>query len=209
MSAGRRRYFSCVSGSDPGGAFALTGRMPSQRPKMRMRMIPVTNSGTTVSERPPSGDDPVDSGVASQRGDDAAEDRERDDDDERDRGELHRVDEGVAEQLADGHVVGERVSEVSVEKPREPVPVLREDRAVGAELVVQVLDRGLVGEGAEDAPGDVAREHLGADEDEHAQEKKRDEGEAESFEQEPSHHPPERGSRGPEAPADCACDSMP
>ena len=59
-------------------------------------MIPVTNSGTTASESPPSVIAPVDQPVALQSAaNDAADDRERDDDDERERSELQRVDKSV------------------------------------------------------------------------------------------------------------------
>jgi hypothetical protein len=79
-------------------------------------------------------------------------------------------------------VVGERVSEVTLEEAGDPVPVLGQERAVGAELVVEVLDRALVCERPQDAACDVPRQHLGADEDEHAQKEQRDEGEAHALE---------------------------
>ena len=49
---GSRRYFTWVAAFAPGGAVALTGSHWSQRPKIRMRTIAVTNSGIAVSDRP-------------------------------------------------------------------------------------------------------------------------------------------------------------
>jgi hypothetical protein len=44
----------CVSGLALSGAFALTGSTSSHSAKIRISMIPVTNSGMTLSDSPPS-----------------------------------------------------------------------------------------------------------------------------------------------------------
>src|SRR5436309_1277096 len=41
------RNFSCVRRSEPGGAFALTGRTSSQRPKTRKKMIRLSSQSVT------------------------------------------------------------------------------------------------------------------------------------------------------------------
>ena len=79
------------------------------------------------------------------------------------------------------------VPEVAVEEPRDPVPVLAEDGLVRAELVIQLVDGGLVGEVAELAASDVAREQVRAHEDEHAEEEQRDGRETEPGEEESPH----------------------
>jgi hypothetical protein len=73
-----------------------------------------------------------------------------------------------------------------VEQAAEPVRVLLDQRPVGPELVVQVVDDRLVSERAEDGPPDVAGKDLGAEEDDQAEQPERDESEYESLEQEPS-----------------------
>ena len=78
----------------------------------------------------------------------------------------------------DRDAVGERLAQVALEEARDPVPVLREQGLVGAELRVEGVDRRLVGERAEDPAGDVAGQDLRADEDDHAQQEERDDREA-------------------------------
>ena len=58
------------------------------------------------------------------------------------------------------------------------------------ELVVQLVDRGLVGEVSELAPGDVAGKQVRAHEDEHAEEEQRDGREPEPGEEEARHPAP-------------------
>ncbi len=62
-----------------------------------------------------------------------------------------------------------------------------QDGLVGAELLVEVVHGSLVGEGAENAAGDVSGKNVRAEEDEHAEQEERDRRQAEPLEQEPSH----------------------
>ena len=83
---------------------------------MRIRTIAVTNSGIAVSERPVTVISAVGHPPAPQAGDRAAEDAQRDDEDERDGGELERVDERRPEQVGDRDLVLQRRAEVAVEE---------------------------------------------------------------------------------------------
>jgi hypothetical protein len=96
------------------------------------------------------------------------------------------VGERVAHELAHRDAVGERLTEVSLEQARDPVPVLSQEGPVGAELSVEGLHRLLIRERSEDPAADISRQHLGAEEDDDAQEEERDECEAESLEEESS-----------------------
>src|SRR5438552_1674024 len=123
---GRSRYFTCVAAFDPGGAVAVTGSHLSQIPKMMMSTIAVTNSGPAVGET-----------SLLERRDDASEDAERDDEDERDRPELQRVDERGPEEVPDGNLVLQRRPHVAAQESRDPIRVLRQYGAVHSELVVE------------------------------------------------------------------------
>jgi hypothetical protein len=147
-------------------------------------MIPVTNSGTTAQC-----DRAIDQAIALEGGDDSTEDRQRHDEHEGEGGELERVDERVADESRNGEAVGEGFAEITLEEARDPVPVLGPEGAVGAKLLVQVVDGRLVGERAEDAAGDVAGQHLRAEEDDDAEQPERDERETEPLEEEPRHRP--------------------
>ena len=83
----------------------------------------------------------------------------------------------VADDVGDRPLLHRRLAEVAGEDAGDPVPVLHEEVAVRAELVVQRVDRLLVGERAEDVAGDVAGQHLGGDEDDDAEDEQRDEAE--------------------------------
>ncbi len=122
-----------------------------------------------------------------QRRGDATQDPDRHDDHEREQRELRRVLERRPEQVADGSPERVGVAEIALEHAADPVAVLDEDRPVRTELLVELVDGLLVGEGAEDRAADVAGEQLGGDEDDHAQQDERDECEPESSEEEPCH----------------------
>ena len=87
------------------------------------------------------GDDPVDRLARVQRRDHAAQDAERHDDDERQERELERLRHGGRDQVADRALEGERGAEVAVQDVADPGRVLRQQRLVGAELVVERVDR--------------------------------------------------------------------
>jgi hypothetical protein len=123
-----------------------------------------------------------------QRGVDAAEDRQRDDDDEGEDGELERVDQRVAEHLGDGTAEGERVAHVERQQAGDPVEVLRDQRFVGAEPLVQGVHRPLVRERPEDRPPDVARQNLRADEHDEAEQHQRDQAEHDALADEAAHY---------------------
>jgi hypothetical protein len=127
------------------------------------------------------GDHPVGDPVPPQRRDDAAEQADRHHEDERERGQLERVDERRSEQVRHGDVVLERVPEVAADEVADPVPVLRRDRPVDPVLVVEHRDVVRARERAEHVPPDVARKQLRGREDDHAQHEERDHGEREAF----------------------------
>ncbi len=91
-----------------------------------------------------------------------------------------------SDQVAHRDAVGEGLAEVALEEARDPVPVLRQERSVGAELLVKRVDGCLIREGAKDPACDVPRKDLCPDEDDHAEEEERDDCEAEPLEEEPS-----------------------
>jgi hypothetical protein len=65
------------------------------------------------------------------------------------------VDERAADEVVDRHAERERFAEVALKEARDPVAILREQRPIGAELLVEIVDGSLVREGPEDATGDV------------------------------------------------------
>ena len=132
------------------------------------------------------GDQPVGGAALLHGGVDAADDPERDDDDERQDRQLERRLQRGPDDVRDRLARGDRGPEVAGDEAAQPVQVLHDQRAVGAELLVELVDRGLIGEGAEDAPADVAGEHLGGEEDEHAQQQQRDQPVQRAPENEPS-----------------------
>src|SRR5205814_92149 len=111
--------------------------------------------------------------AAPQSGRDAAENRQRDDEHERLGGQLERVDERRAEQAPDRHLVLERLAHVAVDEVPDPAPVLREQRPVRADLVVEQVEGLLRRERPEDVAADVTREELRRREDDDAQDEKR------------------------------------
>jgi len=116
-----------------------------------------------------------------QRGDDSAEDPERHDEQEGQEGELGGLLERGADDVAYGPPLRVGLAEVSLRDPADPVDVPDDDAAVRAELFVQRLDCGGVGEGAEDATTDVARQNLRAQEDDDAQKPERYERKGKPF----------------------------
>ena len=156
-------------------------------PKTQDEDDPGHELGEDGEREAPDRDHPVCEPVTAERCDDTAENRERDDQDEGERGELERVHERVADQLTGGDAQRVRLAEVAGQEARDPVPVLGQQRLVGAELLVEVVDGGLVGERSEDPAADVTGENVRGEEDEHAEEEERDRRQAEPLEQEPSH----------------------
>ena len=114
----------------------------------------------------------------------AAEHRDRDDDQEGEEGELGRVSERRPEEVTDGPVERVRVAEIALKDAADPVSVLDDDRPVRAELLVELVDRLLSRERAEDRATDVAGEKLRRGEENHAEEEQRDERQPESPEEE-------------------------
>ena len=136
----------------------------------------------------------------------AAEHRDRDDDQEGEEGELGRVSERWPEEVSDGPVERVRVAEIALEDAADPVSVLDEDRAVRAELLVELVDGLLIRERPEDRAADVAGKKLRGDEENHAQEEERDERQPESPEEESCDRRllpggPRTAFRGPPAPS--------
>jgi hypothetical protein len=107
-------------------------------PKTTMTTIPGdTNSGTVRSREPADRDDPVDCPAGVQRSQHAARDAERDDDHQRQRRQLRRVDESGGDEWLDRRP--ERVGDahVAVQQAADPSQVLRHQRAVDTELMVE------------------------------------------------------------------------
>jgi len=71
-----------------------------------------------------------------------------------------------------------------VERVGDPAPILLVPWPVDAELVIEKVNRLLVGKWPEDRPPDVTGQKLGESEDEHAQQEERDDREAEALEEE-------------------------
>ncbi len=117
-SAGRRRYLIWTGTLLPAGAVAVIGSHSSQIPKIMIRTMPVTNSGTVESDSPVTVIDAVGRPVDVQRGEHAADDAERHDDHERDRREFERVDERVPDELRDRDLEHIRRAHVSLHEAR-------------------------------------------------------------------------------------------
>ena len=73
-----------------------------------------------------------------------------------------------------GTLVLERVAPVERDRALQQPPVLLEQRVVGAELLVQGVDRLLRGERPEDAAADVAGQHVDDQEDDRRQQEQRE-----------------------------------
>ena len=71
--------------------------------------------------------------------------------------------------------------------PLHPVDVLRDERPVRAELLVERVDRLLGGERPEHGTPDVARQDARHREDDHAEQDQRDQREADALDEEASH----------------------
>ena len=140
----------------PAGAVAVIGSHSSQMPKIMIRTMPVTNSGTVASDSPVTVITRSAGRLTCSAANDAADDAERHDDHERDRRELERVDERVADELGDGSLEHVRRAHVALHEAAEPVPVRLEERVVVAELLVQRDDAGVVGERPEDRAAGIA-----------------------------------------------------
>ena len=181
---GRMRCLSWVSGEDPPGKAAVTGNHLRRTPNTMIRAIADTNSGMAVSESPPTVMIRSTGRPLRNAASDAAEDPRRDDEEKRDRRELERVDERRLEQAPDRHLVLQGVAHVAPDEAGDPVEVLRQDRPVDAELVIQDVDRLLVGERPEHGTTDVARKQVRDREHGDAQEEERDDAQCEPPEEE-------------------------
>ena len=115
-------------------------------------------------------DAPVDCPAAVERGQHPAEDAERNHDHEGDRGQLERAPECREQERADRRAELVGGAQIAVDDARHPRPVLADQRAVGADRVVQHLHGVLGGERAEDRPARVAWQHRPREEDDQAQE---------------------------------------
>ena len=92
--------------------------------------------------------------------------------------------QSASDQLRHGLLEGVRGAEVALHRGGDPAPVLLVPRPVGAELVVQLIDRLLVCKRPEDGSPDIAGEQLGEEEDEEAQQEERDDRKPEALEEE-------------------------
>ena len=90
--------------------------------------------------------------------------------------------------VGDRPAEGERGAHVAGEQAADPVEVLRDERLVRAEPLVQRIDGPLVGERPEDAAPDVARQHLRPDEHDQAQQEQRDQAEQDALADEAGHY---------------------
>jgi hypothetical protein len=91
-----------------------------------------------------------------------------------------------------------RGAQVAVQDAGHPGPVLADQRAVDAELVVQYLHGLLGGERAEDRPARVARQYRTREEDDQAQEDQGEQRQPQSLQNVPRHFTstsPVRGGR--------------
>jgi len=119
----------------------------------------------------------------AQAGEDAAEDPERDDDQKREHGKLHGVDERGLDDVPDRRLRrGERVTEVSSHDPTQPVDVLDDCGSVRAVLVVVCRHRLFGGVRPEHRASHVAGQELRGREDDRAEEEERDQREARALE---------------------------
>ena len=99
----------------------MTGRTSSQRPKTRISDTAQTNSGIAEAESPPTETScrwPVPRGGPPH----AAEDPERDDEQEGDEGELRRVPERRSDHLVHRAAKGVGLAQVALDDPGHPVP---------------------------------------------------------------------------------------
>src|SRR4029453_3239517 len=159
---------------------AVTGSQPSQIAKTRIRMRPVTNSGTTASKSPTTVI-VLSAGLPTRGPATTAEDVERDDEQERERSQLHRVDERWLEDVPNGPLLRQRRTEVTPHHAAEPVDVLDDGGSVGAVLVVPFGDRLVRGVLAQHEATPVAGEKLCDREDDRAQQQQGEKRETEAL----------------------------
>ena len=170
----RQRSGTRSASAAPAPSGGRSGHRQDARARARRpgsRSTAHTNSGIAVAERPPTEISAVARLPSLQRGDHAAEDPERHDEHERQTGELG----GVQQRGPDDRPQTGRFVETEAPRGRRSRS-LRASRSscttsgpVGPQLLVERVDGRLVGERPEDAPRDVARQHLGGDEDDDAQ----------------------------------------
>ncbi len=168
----------------PSGNWAVVGNSPRPSEKTRMKSTAQTNSGIAVADRPPTEirrsrklpsfiaattPPTIASGTTMMKASSAS---------------LPEATIASTMMSDTGRFWRGRLAEIAGHEARDPVPVLRDQRLVGAQLLAQRVDRGLVGERAQDAPRDVARQHLGGQEDHDAQQQQRDQAESDALGQE-------------------------
>ena len=161
----------------------MVGSSPRPSAKTRMKITAQTNSGIAVADRPPTEMSAVARRALVHGGEDAAEDRERHDDDERQQRQLGRGHQRVEHDVRHRPVHGTtEVAEVAGDEARRSSPryCTISGRSVPS-CWLSCVDRGLVGERAEDAPPHVAGQHLRGEEDEDAEQQQRDQAESEAL----------------------------
>ena len=67
---------------------------------------------------------------------------------------------------------------VALQEVEDPLAILHQQRPVDAELVSQGIDGALVGKRSQNGATDITRQHLAADENHHAEQEQRDQGQA-------------------------------
>ena len=179
---GGKDQIAQLGGNDePGGALAVTGSTLRTIANTTMRTTPDTNSGTVDSERlvvlmtrsttrprlraattPPR----------MPRGTTMTKANGR---------KLERTPESREEEGAHRRLELVGGAEIAPHDPGDPAPVLDDEGAVDAELVVQHVHCLLRGEGPENRPSCVARQHLTGEEDDQAQQHEREQRQADTL----------------------------
>ena len=140
-----------------------------------------------MSERPATEMQAVGPFSVVERREDAETDRGRHDEKEREAAENERVVEPVEGDRRDRTVQQEGGSPVAAHEAAEPGRVALEERAIDAELMVERPHLHFGRVGAEDGAPDIARHHLGDQEQDDRDAKERDEGQGKTLDEEPTH----------------------
>ena len=120
------------------GTYPADGNQPSVTANTATSAMPTTNDGHHGDDRGEAGDRAVHPGGLPQGGERAEREPERHADHEGDPGD-RETDERAAEQRRrDGGAVHPAQTEVAVQHPVQPVPVLQEERLVEAPLVLEL-----------------------------------------------------------------------
>ena len=203
-------FVGSASALVPGGMSATGGSRSSQEKKNRISSEPRTNSGREMTASEVTEIGLVGSAAGPERRPHAEQERERDHDDRRDRGERERVRELALDLVPDRdlptlRVAGRRAAEIAREQPAEPVEVALDGRLVEAHQrpqLRQVLGRRVA---AQDGARRIAQQ-LRPGEDEDRDGDQRQERGADPLDDEPGERMPAKTSPGPRGRGGRMCD---